>query len=140
MAFHHVRLPHEPSDFLLLSPSNPFSGLSDYTCFEARIHWFFCATCGVRCFAYAGKGEGEEREVEIEGERKMVWTAKREGWVSGTSAKGFDYLTVNAVTIEPGQEGFDMREWIEKGWVAYLDVRDEVGEPRFGRPYEGGAY
>ncbi|TVY39163.1 hypothetical protein LOCC1_G004806, partial [Lachnellula occidentalis] len=39
----------------------------------------------------------------------MVWTAKRESWLSGTSTKGFDYLSVNGATVEPGQEGFDMR-------------------------------
>ncbi|TVY36244.1 hypothetical protein LSUB1_G007064 [Lachnellula subtilissima] len=137
-AFFHVRLPHEPEDFLLLAPRNPFADLADYTCFESRIHWFFCGTCGVRCFAFAG--EGEEREVDVEGEKRMVWSAKREGWVKGTSAKGFDYLTVNGMTIEPGQEGFDMREWVEKGWIAYLDVKDRVGEPRFRRPYDGGVY
>jgi len=68
MNFVHVRLLNEPEDFLLLSPSNPFEGLLDYTCFQARIHWFFCGTCGVRCFAFSG--EGEVREVEIEGEKK----------------------------------------------------------------------
>jgi hypothetical protein len=80
------------------------------------------------------------REVEIEGKIKTVWTAKREGWSSGKNEHGFDYLSVNGVTIEPGQEGFDMREWTEKGWIAYLDEKDEVGAPRFGAPYDGGVY
>lgn len=77
------------------------------------------------------------REVEIDGEKKTVWAPKKEGW---TSKPGLHYITVNGVTIEPGQEGFDMREWSEKGWIAYLDVKDEVGDPRLGIPHEGGMY
>jgi hypothetical protein len=140
MGLFHIRLINEPEDFLLLSPSNPFEGLSDYMCFDNLIHWFFCGTCGVRCFSYSGKDRGEEREVEIDGVKTKVWTAKREGWASGMTANGYDYLTVNATTIEPGQEGFDMREWHEKGWIHYLDTLGEVGEPRLGKPHEGGMY
>jgi len=38
------------------------------------------------------------------------------------------------------QEGFDMREWTEKGWVIYLDVLKEVEEDRLEKPFEGGMY
>ncbi|TVY14325.1 hypothetical protein LARI1_G008171 [Lachnellula arida] len=119
-------------------PAQPFRGPKRLHVFRGAHPLVFLRDVRGAVFCFCG--EGEEREVEIEGERKMVWTAKRDRWVSGTSAKGFDYLTVNGVTIEPGQEGFDMREWMEKGWIAYLDVRDGVGEPRFSRPYDGGAY
>lgn len=93
----------------------------------------------MRCFSFTG--EGERREVEIEEkdgkkEKKMVWTPKREGWVE----KETGYLTVNAVTLEPGQEGLDLRQWTEKNWIAYLDTKDKVGEARLGKPHEGGMY
>lgn len=124
-----------PDDFLLLSPTDPFKDLSDYKCFEEQIHWFFCGKCGVRCFNLTG--EGEVRDVEIEGEgMKKVWTAKREGWVEGEGS----YLSVNAATLEADQEGLDLREWTEKGWIAYLDIKNEVGEDRLRKPHHGGMY
>lgn len=116
-------------------------GLKDYTCFKGRIHWYFCSKCGVRCFAFMG--EGEIRDVVytgIEGKDEKVrgWMPKREGWNEGVE-KGF-YFTLNAVTLEPGQEGCDLREWHEKGWIVYLDELKEVEEDRLGRPFEGGMY
>lgn len=88
----------------------------------------------MRCFALAG--EGETREVEIEGRKREVWMVKREGW----DETGMNYLTINAATLEPGQEGFNLKEWTEKGWIAYFDTKDEVGEDRMGDPHEGGMY
>lgn len=49
-------------------------------------------------------------------------------------------LSVNAATLDPDQEGLDLREWTEKGWIAYLDMRSEEGEARLGRPHTGGMY
>jgi hypothetical protein len=81
MGFFHVRLISPPDDFMLLSPLNPTEGgLLDYTCFDKKIHWYFCGTCGVRCFAVTG--EGEVREVTgLEGEDKktQAWVLKKEG-------------------------------------------------------------
>ncbi len=90
----------------------------------------------MRCFAVAG--EGETREVEVQGEAgtRQAWMVKREGW----DETGSSYLSVNAATLEPGQEGLDLREWTEKGWIAYFDTKDEVGEDRMGMPHEGGMY
>lgn len=71
---------------------------------------------------------------------RKVWKCKSEGWVESETG----YLSVNAVTLEPDQEGLDLREWTEKGWIAYLDTRGEtleVCEPaRMGRPHDGGMY
>jgi hypothetical protein len=135
-SFFHIRLPNSPDDFALLTPLDPQNDLSDYTCFEAQIHWYFCPKCGVRCFAFMG--EGEIKEVEIEGKVVKAWAPKKEGWVEGTSNTG--YLSVNAATLEAAQEGLDLREWAEKGWIAYLDFLGEVGETRLGKPHEGGMY
>jgi hypothetical protein len=49
-------------------------------------------------------------------------------------------LSVNASTLEPGQEGLDLKEWTEKGWIAYLDYKYEVGERRLRKPHDGGMY
>lgn len=126
---------NSPDDFLLFSPLNPTEGgLNDYTCFEGRVHWYFCSKCAVRCFAFSG--EGEVRDVEMDGEMHKVWTARREGWVE----KETGYLSVNAATLEPGQEGLNLKEWTEKGWIAYLDFKDEIGTARLGEPHTGGMY
>ncbi len=79
------------------------------------------------------------REVDIDGLKTEVWSAKREGWVEGAE-EGTGYLSVNAATLEAGQEGLDLREWQDKGWIAYLDTKDGVEEDRLGKPHVGGMY
>jgi len=59
------------------------------------------------------------------------------------------YLSINATSLEPGQEGLDLREWWvaleskrraltggrhEKGWITYLDCLEEKGEDRLHVP------
>lgn len=53
---------------------------------------------------------------------------------------GTGYLSINAASLDPGQEGCDLREWTEKEWVVYLDCLEEVGENRAGKPHVGGMY
>jgi hypothetical protein len=138
MSFFHVRVPDPVNDFRLLSPLDPQKELGDYKCFAARVHWYFCPKCGVRCFTFTG--ESQVKEVEIEGEKVNVW-APKEPWVEG-SENG--YLSVNAATLDARQEGLDLREWHEKGWIAYLDWLGEKpgenGEDRLGVPHIGGMY
>lgn len=134
MAYFHIRPMDSPNDFQLLSPSDP-SQLSDYTCFDKRIHWYFCPKCGVRCFAFTG--DSETKEVEVDGEKRTVWAPKAEGWDEDTRGS---YLSVNAQSLEPGQEGFNILEWTEKKWISYLDYYYMAGEPRLKEPYEGGTY
>jgi hypothetical protein len=85
-------------------------------------------------------GESQVKEVEIEGEKVKVW-APKEPWVEGTDDV---YLSVNAATLDARQEGLDLREWHEKGWIAYLDWLGEKpgenGEDRLGVPHVGGMY
>jgi hypothetical protein len=73
----------------------------------------------------------------LEKEVKQVWMVKREGW---DEVAGESYLSVNAATLEPGQEGVDLREWMEKGWIAYFDSKDKVVEDRLGVPHGRGIY
>lgn len=57
-------------------------------------------------------------------------------WTEGKNA----YLSVNAITLEPDQEGLDLREWHENGWICYLDCKVNTEDNHFGRPSEGGMY
>jgi hypothetical protein len=134
MSIFHLRVPFAPTDFVLLSPLDPTNQLSDYTCCEGNIHFLFCKTCGVRCFAFVGEGEVVEKEVA--GEVRKVWAPKEVGYEEGQSA----YLSVNAQTVEAGQDGFDLREWHEKGWICYLDCLDKKGDERTAAPHRGGTY
>lgn len=104
--------------------------LGDYTCFDGKIHWLFCKTCAVRCFAFVGEGEVVS-EAGI-----SVWAPKKEGWEEGKGC----YLSVNAQTLDAGQEGLDLREWQEKGWIHYLDCLDEKEDDQWGKPHRGGCY
>lgn len=90
----------------------------------------------MRCFAF--DGESEIREVEVEGKKIQAWAPKREGWIEG-AGKG-SYLSINAATLEPGQEGLDLREWTEQGWIAYLEIKNDTDESRMGVPYQAGMY
>ncbi|TAQ88827.1 hypothetical protein B7494_g2828 [Chlorociboria aeruginascens] len=156
MSIFHVRPPFPPDDFLLLSPAEPFSQLGDYSCAAGNIHWFFCPKCAVRCFAFMGQGErrvvdlsqvdfytddgkGQGGKVKGKGGKETeVWAPMKEGW-TGEVHRG-SYLTLNAATLEPGQEGADLREWHEKGYVVYLDCLDSKFENRLRVPYQGGMY
>jgi hypothetical protein len=145
----HIGLTDSPNDFYLLSPIMDSSsegarggiktgedGLKDYTCFDDIIHWYFCSRCGVRCFNI--NGVGEVRDVEVEGKVVKAWTPKREGWREGHQYGC--YFSLNATSVEPGQEGFDMREWTEKGLIVYIDCLNETHKDRLGKPFKGGMY
>jgi hypothetical protein len=141
MGFFHIRVPDSPRDFYLLSPLDQAS-LSDYLCSDKELHWLFCSNCGVRCFIF--KGEGEIADVDLdaamgkesEGKITKVWRCKPEGWKEDRTS----YLSVNALTIEAGQEGFDLRELVDKKWVAYSDCKDYKEDDRFDYPQVGGTW
>jgi hypothetical protein len=126
-----------PNDFQLLSPSDP-SELSDYTCFAKVIHWYFCGKCGVHCFSF--NGASEVKEAEVDGEKRKIWAPKAEGWAESKGNWRTSYLTVNAQTLEPNQEGLNLLEWTEKQWIAYIDCLFMEGEARLKNPYPGGTY
>jgi hypothetical protein len=162
--FFHVRFAFAPDDFALLAPLDPMTELADYTCFSERLHWLFCRRCGVRCFTLDGSGEVAERDMEkdlggksfvetIKGLQKgnkegtvKVWRPRKEGWSERGSDPGRQsYFSLNAYTLEAGQEGLDLREWTEEKKVLYLDCLEPEGEGkgevrRYERPHYGGAY
>jgi hypothetical protein len=147
---------------MLLSPKStpeapdPLAQLGSYTYFDRQIQWLFCQTCAVRCFSFTGEGEVVERDVPevqipkrdeetrleigkemVGGARRKVWVPKEEGW---DESRGESSLNVNAYTLEAKQEGLDLREWVEKKLICYLDCLDEVNGPDFERPHADGAY
>lgn len=89
-------------------------------------------------------GEGEIRDVDLEkelgkesqGRMTRVWGCKAEGWKEGKTG----YLSVNALTVEQGQEGFDLREMVDRKWVSYLDCKEYKEEDRFDYPQVGGTW
>lgn len=108
-----MRLGSAPDDFALLAPLDPMAELADYTCFGHKLHWLFCRTCGVRCFTFSGRGEVTERDMEKDlGGREFV-----EG------IKGLRKGSLNAHTLEAGQEALDLRSGPRKKrcyiWIAW---------------------
>ncbi|KAL6874840.1 hypothetical protein J3F83DRAFT_520402 [Trichoderma novae-zelandiae] len=155
IGFLHIRPTSEFDDFYLLSPLDPLESLGDYLCNKKTLHYLFCKTCAVRCFTFHGEGEivdvslpevlaladgksGSEKDsVSVK-----AWRPKRVELREGIPHEG-SYLSVNGQTIEPGQEGFDLREWTERKAIMYIDFladeKDRLIE-RFERPHTGGAY
>ncbi|UKZ76781.1 hypothetical protein TrVFT333_004491 [Trichoderma virens FT-333] len=152
--FLHVRPASAFDDFLLLSPLDPLESLGDYLCNDEELHFLYCKTCAVRCFIF--HGEGEVVDVSLPETAALVgaksgsetgivsvkaWRPK-EVELSATNPHQGSYLSVNGHTIDAGQEGVDLREWVETKAVMYLDLLpNEGGMPRrCERPHVGGSY
>lgn len=139
---------------MLLSPLGGVDGIEqegskvrEYKCNVGKSTWYFCGVCGVRCFTVcADKTETVDIELPssvLQGkgdgtEKVKVWRIAKEGFREGKGKSG--YFSLNAATLEAGQEGLDLRQWHENGWLAYCDSLDNEGPWRFGRPHRGGMY
>lgn len=155
----HIRLPDVPNDFLLLSPLDPLKELGDYQCVRNKLHFLFCKTCGVRCLIFMGEGRVSDVSVETDSldiplerltlsdnakadqKKKLVkaWHGIPDS--EAVNIPDGQYLSVNAHTIDANQEGFDMRDWVDKKAVKYLDCLDDAqNEDRYDRPHAGGCY
>lgn len=134
------------NDFLLLSPLDPANELGDYLTGDNEIHFYFCKTCGVRCFTYNGLGAPVDIDAEALGlpEAAIKGPRPTKAWKAtpGTGAEWGLRLLVNGHSIDAGQ-GFSMRELTEKKCVRYLDTFSDWGKgepPRWDRPQEEGCY
>ncbi|KAH8589258.1 hypothetical protein B0O99DRAFT_523583 [Bisporella sp. PMI_857] len=160
MGIFHIRVPQATEDFALLSPIAKDAapgGLLDYKCFEGQTHWYFCSRCGVRCFSFMGEGHITTRAIPDPStsststastaapapatHEQKIWAPSLclsgDNWQESSGLRC--YLSVNATTLDARQEGLDLREWHEKGWIQYLDCLEEVGEDT-DVPYPGGMY
>ena len=174
MGYFHCRPVDPGRDFVLLKPLIGFEssagmggekadkegegndekeeGLANYQCFSKQISWYFCKTCGVRCFAYGGPDDGVVQDLDLEtwslqeqtypsqdtastdtantqdqtkNTKTRVWHPLTGTWTTPEGrTKQSVYLSVNATTIEPDQPGFDLKEWHEKGWIVYGDWKN----------------
>ncbi|KIW06822.1 uncharacterized protein PV09_02502 [Verruconis gallopava] len=156
MGIFHLRLKSPGDDFVLLSPLDPHaddSGMTKYMTPAKRSSWWFCKTCGVRCFTIRGPTEQAEVEVPAKSlealgikaaDVRSDSTVKVKAWKPKDEfvekAGGGDYLSINAVTLNPQQEGLDLALFHEKQWVAYVDSLNRKAESRFGKPHPGGIY
>ncbi|CAI6292540.1 unnamed protein product [Periconia digitata] len=153
MGFFHCRPINISDDFILKSPAT-IEELGDYRTFSKKQSWYFCKDCGVRVFGHGGKWEQTEVDVgewsgkEKDGKTEKVWFSKPDGMrtrvVDGVEKQvPFHYLSVNAVTLDTACEGgVDLREWHEKGYVAYVENREKMGSgnARLEKPYPGGMF
>lgn len=151
MGLFHLRPINPVEDFVLVKPTNLNEELGDYRCNKRAISWFFCKVCGVRCFSFGGEGEVVDLDLDkwlgktdTEGMTTKIWRPKGGEWRMQLDEEEWVrpgcYLSINATSIEPGQEGFSLKEWTEKGWISYIDAREKIGQMRLGEPYEGGMY
>jgi len=152
MGIFHLRLASAPDDFLVLSPLDPEaldSGITNYMCNAKKSNWFFCSTCGVRCFTIRGDTENAEVELPVdvlqavgldakESDGKVkVWKPVKEGWKEGKG--GDNYFSLNATTLNEGQEGLDLRAFHDNGVIGYVDSLDRTAGNST-KPHRGGMY
>lgn len=150
MGYFHCRPIDSANDYILLSPAP--SELGEYRCFSKETGWYFCKNCGVRVLGTRGSWQQVDLDVEkwagtkAAGEEESlqnVWVLRGDSVdmeVDGKIVTKPFYLSVNAVTLEPSGD-IDLRKWHEKGWVSYVDSRNEEELPtRLGEPHEGGMY
>lgn len=150
MGLLHVRLLHAPDDFILLSPlldtKEADDKLGHYKCNREILSWYFCKACGVRCFTVFGEGELVDIDVdewmgkEAKGQKTKVWRPKKDSWNEFKKSFPFTYLSVNALTLDQGQEGLDLREWCEKKWMYYVDHKEGAWKLSTAGPFERGTY
>jgi hypothetical protein len=139
MGFFHCRPYDLPNDFILTSPSS-IDELGVYKTEKCRINWYFCKNCGCRPFATSGQWEQKDLDINKwagrEGgdgkmEKVLVFKDEEEG--------AYNYMSVNAVTLETGEGGVDLKEWHEKGWIAYVENREKKEKTLGGpKPHAGG--
>ncbi|KAK9311245.1 hypothetical protein V1524DRAFT_443129 [Lipomyces starkeyi] len=66
---------------------------------------------------------------------------QRRGWPKMTGRSRTTRAKYQLLTLEPGQQGLDLRELKNKGCIEYLDRKKNKYEgPRFEYPHEGGTW
>lgn len=153
MGHFHVRPSSPTHDFLLLTPSSPsastspLSQLGNYTTGAGNLNFYFCQTCGVRCFIFAGT-DFEPVTVNLEelgvgwkdgGEEVQAWRPR----LGGGHPEMGHYVSVNGHTIDAGQEAFDMRALTEGNMVQYCDCyspEEDEAPLQYGKPHIYGSY
>ncbi|KAH7371163.1 hypothetical protein BKA66DRAFT_470313 [Pyrenochaeta sp. MPI-SDFR-AT-0127] len=153
MGYFHCRPINPSDDFILTSPAS-IDELGEYRAFTKKQGWYFCKNCGVRIVGLAGEWQQVDLDVEhwagtkeVEDKTKFQKVWKTVGTTRTIEKDGkeetepYHYLSVNAVTLEPGGE-IDLRKWHENGWIAYVENRVEMegSNVRLGEPFEGGMY
>jgi hypothetical protein len=152
----HLRLKSAPDDFLLLSPTDPEAEDSGMTCYntpQKKSSWWFCKTCGVRCFTSRAPSEVLIVELPLESLKRLeisteetiggtaavfAWKMKKEGFRE--HPHGNNYFSVNAVTLDNHQKGLNRAAWHENKWVHYVDNVGEFKGFRPGEPFPEGIY
>ncbi|KAE8374859.1 hypothetical protein BDV26DRAFT_269255 [Aspergillus bertholletiae] len=157
MGLFHMRLPDAPSQFFLLSPLDRDT-LANYKCFKRHVDWFFCPTCGVRCFSAVARWKQDEIDVKrfsaalsnsadkpnlpgIEESTKTVtvWRVNPDGYQEDVTG----YLSINALTVDQDQahgDPLDLRQLVDKKWVEYLGWKGPTLDSRYDYPHDSGTW
>ena len=71
--------------------------------------------------------------------RVSAWKPKKEGWVEFPTPGWNSCLSVNMCTLDSDQDGLDLRNFHDNGWIGYCEMlKDSKGYQH--TPYEGGMY
>jgi hypothetical protein len=82
----------------------------------------------------------EQRKGDDDDTEKIrVWRPKKEGWDEAVGKGSKSYLSVNMTSLDAGQDGLDLREFVDKGWIVYTDYLSGVLSFS-SKPSPGGMY
>jgi hypothetical protein len=86
-----------------------------------------------------GYDTGEKKGDDDELKRIRVWRPKKEGWDEALGKGAKSYLSVNMTSLDAGQEGLDLREFVDKGWIVYSNYLSGTLNTSL-KPSPGGMY
>lgn len=138
----HLRPASAVADFILLSPIDPFESLGDYLCDSKDLHFFFCKTCAIRPFIFAGKGQIVDMDLDklnIDGVSNVNGQKNTKVWTVAVE-DDHTYLCINGNTVDALQDGYDPRDYVEKKSLVFIDWLNDRDAKQNDRPHPGGCY
>lgn len=155
IGFFHIHTADPLEDVYVFSAENPRKMMGDYRTGGKIIAFLFCKTCAAQPFLTTSELEEEKSDDldklsadldklgidDIKGVAKekdmAVWRPVLSAW----DKKRGDgtYFSLNGHTIDAGQEGFEMRDYVDNKTMTFLDWLHNQNDSKK-EPHAGGSW